>query len=253
MQYLISILFILNASYSWGQFYIFGGYNFGAIEMKGTNVIVDQFNANENHQIPALKNNFHGYRIGIGKYSKNTIMELSFGNLISGQKSTTPNQLKENAEVIVNYMSAAVRFGYKPFPKYFFTVGAAFHLGAERIRYSFGGDYQTPVEEYTIAPEFYIDYAFRIKFLLKKSQREKYFYLLRIRPYYQLHQKLPIGNLETGLNQVPNIGNSAIEDQMSHFGFNISIIIPFINDQDRAYLFKTKKTKKKKKAKKSHL
>ncbi|MBL4648296.1 MAG: hypothetical protein JKY03_01095, partial [Aureispira sp.] len=39
---------------------------------------------------------------------------------------------------------------------------------------------------------------------------------------------------------------NAIEDDMSHFGFNISIAIPFITDDDRAYLFASNKKKQKK-------
>lgn len=228
-----------------GQYYIFGGYNYGAITMKGSNVIVDGFNARESHSIAPLTNNFHGYRVGAGKYSKHSVMELGFGNLISSQTSTNPNQLKESAEVVVNYMSATARAGVKPFKKHYFTIGAAMHLGAQRIRYSFGGDYQTPVNQYIIAPEFYIDYAIRIKFLLKKSQRDKYFYLLRIRPYYQLHSIIGVGKFESDLNQTPNVTSNAIEDNMSHFGFNISIVIPFMSDEDRAYLFAPNKRKRK--------
>ncbi len=247
MRYIFSLLLICTTSYSWGQYYIFGGYNFAAIEMKGTNTIIETFNANENHQINAIKNNSHGYRLGIGKYSKNTIMELGFGNIVSAQSSKTPNQLRENAEIIANYMSASLRLGYKPFAKHYFTFGGAIYMGAARIRYSFGGDYQTPVLQYTIAPELYIDYAIRIKFLLKKSQRDDYFYLLRIRPYYQFHQFLPVGKLEADLNQIPNVIPDAIEDKMSHFGFYVSIVIPFITDEDRAYLFAPNKKNKKKK------
>lgn len=227
-----------------GQYYMYGGYNFGLISMPGANSIVETFNAAENHSIGSLSNNFHGYRVGLGKYSKYTVVELGFGNLISSQKSTNPNQLKESAEVVINYMSAHARVGYKPFPKEFFTFGAALHLGAQRIRYSFGGDYQTPISTYTIAPEFYLDYAIKIKFLLKKSQREKYFYLLRLRPYYQLHQKIAIGKFDADLNQNPGVDRAAIEANMSHFGFTVSLVIPFMSDQDRKYLFAEKKKKK---------
>lgn len=244
---MISYCFLLPQSY--GQYYIFGGYNYGAITMEGSNAVIDIFNARENHSIAPLANNFHGYRVGVGKYSKYSILELGFGNLVSNQKSTNPNQLKESAEVVVNYMSVTARGGIKPFPKHHFTFGAAMHLGAQRIRYSFGGDYQTPVNKYVIAPEFYVDYAIKIKFLLKKSQRDQYYYLLRIRPYYQLHAYLESGRFEAELNQTPNVPANAIEDDMSHFGFNVSIVIPFISDDDRAYLFapnkkKGKRTKK---------
>lgn len=240
----ISCCFLLPSTY--GQYYIFGGYNYGAITMEGSNAVIESFNAREDHSIAPLMNNFHGYRVGAGKYSKYTVMELGFGNLVSNQKSSNPNQLKESAEVVVNYMSATARAGVKPFPKHYFTFGAAMHLGVQRIRYSFGGDYQTPVNNYVIAPEFYIDYAIKIKFLLKKSQRDKYYYLLRIRPYYQLHAYLKSGNFETELNQTPNVAVNAIEDDMSHFGFNISIGIPFMSDSDRDYLFAPNKKKQKK-------
>lgn len=245
----ISCCFLIPSTY--GQYYIFGGYNYGAITMEGSNVIIDAFNLREDHSIAPLTNNFHGYRVGVGKYSKYSVMELGFGNLVSNQKSTNPNQLKESAEVVVNYMSVTARAGVKPFPKHHFTFGAAMHLGAQRIRYSFGGDYQTPVNQYVIAPEFYIDYAIKVKFLLKKSQREKYYYLLRIRPYYQLHAYLETGSFERELNQTPNVPDNAIEDDMSHFGFNISIVIPFMTDSDREYLFapNRKKSKKSKKTK----
>lgn len=242
--FIISCCFIIPSSF--GQYYIFGGYNYGAITMKGANAVIETFNERENHSIAPLMNNFHGYRVGVGKYSKYSVMELGFGNLICNQKSTNPNQLKESAEVVVNYMSATARAGVKPFPKHHFTFGAAMHLGTQRIRYSFGGDYQTPVNKYVIAPEFYIDYAIRIKFLLKKSQREKYFYLLRIRPYYQLHSIIGIGNFESELNQTPNVASNAVEDNLSHFGFNVSIVIPFMSDDDRAYLFGPKGKRKRK-------
>lgn len=246
VKYILSILLLLGMmGQIQGQYYMFGGYNFGAINLEGTNTIIGTFNQNENHQIAPLKNNFHGYRFGIGNYGEYTLIEMGFGNLISSQKSNTPNQLKENAEVVANYMSVSARVGYKPFKKHYFTVGGAFHLGAERIRYSFGGDYQTPVLEYTIAPEVYLDYAIRIKFLLKKAQRDKYFYLLRIRPYYQFHQFLPVGQLETELNQVPNVSKSAIEDKMNHFGINISIVIPFIGEKNyKDYVLPSKKRSK---------
>jgi hypothetical protein len=247
MRLIFIILSFCSISPLFGQYYMYGGYNFGAITMKGANEIINVFNQRESHTIGSLTNNFHGFRVGVGKYSKHTIMELGFGNLVANQKSTNPNQLKESAEVEVNFMSVHARFGVKPFPKEFFTFGVAMHLGAQRIRYSFGGDYQTPIEEYVIAPEFYIEYAIKLRFLLKKSQREKYFYLLRIRPYYQLHQNVKIGNFETKLNETPNVLPNAIEDNMSHFGFNISLVIPFISDDDRTYLFARKKTNKKKK------
>lgn len=243
--FILICLFCSTSTFS--QYFMYGGYNFAAIDMKGTNSIVERFNTMENHSIPSLSYNFHGYRVGVGKYSRHTIMELGFGNLISSQVSTNPNQLKESAEIVVNFMSAHGRFGIKPFPKEFFTFGVAVQLGEQRIRYSFGGDYQNPVSRYVIGTEFYIDYGIKIRFLLKKSQRENYFYLLRIRPYIQLHNNFGVGNLETELNKTPNVPVNAIEDNMSHFGFNISIVVPFISEEDRTFLFAPKRKKKKKK------
>ncbi len=246
MRYYLLVALLYTSSLVSAQYYMFGGYSFGAIDLKGSNTIVGTFNTRENHQIGPLKNNFHGYRAGFGKYSQNTVVELGFGNLISSQKSVNPNQLKENAEVVANAMSVSARVGYKPFKKHYFTFGAALHLGAQRIRYSFGGDYQTPVLQYNIAPEVYIDYAIKIKFLLKKAQRDQYYYLLRIQPYYQFHQFLEVGKFEADLNQIPSIANNAIEDKMNHFGFNISLAIPFMSEEDRAYLFAPSKKRKKK-------
>jgi hypothetical protein len=250
MRYTLFILFFAAYSCAYAQYFMFGGYNYAAIDMKGANTIVQEFNLRENHSIGALSNNFHGYRIGLGKYSRHTLMELGFGNLISSQKSSNPNQLKENAEVVVNWMSANGRFGIKPFPKEFFTFGIAMQLGAQRVRYSFGGDYKTPVNQYLIGAEFYLDYAFKIRFLLKKSQRTDFFYLFRIRPYYQLQRKVGLGNFETELNQTPNVAQNAIEDNLSHFGFSISIVVPFISEEDRSYLNGSARKKKKKKKKK---
>lgn len=235
---------------SFGQYYMFGGYNFAAITLKGSNAIISAFNTRESHNIGSFANNFHGYQVGAGKYSKYTMLELGFGNLVASQKSVNPNQLKETAEVVVNFMSVHAAFGVKPFPKEYFTFGVAMHLGAQRIRYSFGGDYETPVNKYTIAPAFFIEYAIKIKFLLKKSQQDKYFYLLRIRPYYQIHQYLEIGNFETQLNQTPNVAFDAIEDDFSHFGFTVSLVIPFMRDEDREYLFAPPKKSKKQKNRK---
>lgn len=250
MRYCFLFVLCCSTFWSFGQYYVFGGYNYGAVTMKGANAIMTQFNQRENHQLPMMQNNFHGYRVGAGRYSKFTIVELDFGNINSVSRSVNPNQLKENVEVIANYMSASIRLGLKPFPKHFFTFGAAMHLGGQRLRYSFGGDYELPVEEYVIAPEVYIDYAIRLKFLLKKSQRADYFYLLRIRPYYQFHTKIPIGNFESEFNGTPNVNKTDIEDNLSHFGIQVSLAIPFITAFDREYLFGPSPKKKRKKKQK---
>lgn len=233
-------LFLLAGHLVFGQYYIFGGYNFGALTLNGTNASIAEFNAQENHSIASLQNNFHGYRVGAGWYAKYALIELAYGNLVGQQSSFNPNQLKERAEVIVNYGSVSARVGLKPFPKHFFTVGGGVHLGGQRYRYSFGGDYVVPIERYGIAPEVYLDYAIRLKFLLKKAQRDRSFYLLRIRPYYQWHVNYRIGEFAQALHKSPALA----EDNFSHFGCTISLVVPFIRDAERSYLFNNKKKRR---------
>lgn len=237
IRFVFSFVLCVWSGLLFGQYYIYGGYNFGALQLDGTNNAVAEFNTAENHTLGLLQNNFHGFRVGAGRYVKHAVVELAYGNLIGQQSSFNPDQLKERAEVVVNYASVSARAGVKPFAKQFFTVGAALHLGAQRYRYSFGGDYQTPIDRYLIAPEVYLDYAIRLKFLLKKSQRDTYFYLLRIRPYYQWHSNRSVESFSQSLNQTPAL----VEDNMSHFGCTVSLVIPFISDAERAYLFHPKK------------
>ena len=229
-----------------GQYYIFGGYNFAAINLKGSNQIISTFNSVENHSIASLQNNWHGYRVGAGRYTRHALIELAYGNLVNKQISLNPDQLKERAEVVVNYLSASARVGYKPFLRHHFTVGAALHLGGQRYRYSFGGNYETPIERYTIVPEVYLDYAIRLRFLLKKAQRGDYFYLLRLRPYYQFHPTEQIGSFAESINQTPPDQARVLEDNFSHFGFTVSLVIPFLNDDERGYLLKNKQKRLKK-------
>jgi len=58
--------FLLVLSCMWttvvvGQYYIFGGYNFGALELQGTNNVIAEFNTVENHSVALLQDNFHGW------------------------------------------------------------------------------------------------------------------------------------------------------------------------------------------------
>lgn len=229
-----------------GQYYIFGGYNFAMINLQGANQVISTFNTAENHNIAPLKNNWHGYRIGAGRYTKHVLVELAYGNLVARQGSLNPNQLKERAEVVVNYFSASARVGYKPFVRQHFTVGATLHLGGQRYRHSFGGNYKTPIERYVIVPEVYLDYAIRLRFLLKKSQRADYFYLLRFRPYYQFHPKEQVAPFAQSLNQNPLNQVQTLEDNFSHFGFTVSLVIPFLNKDERSYLLRNKQKDSKK-------
>ncbi len=238
------LLFVFSTAF--GQYYIFGGYNFAAINLSGSNSIINTFNAGENHDVGDLRNNWHGYRVGAGRYTRHVVIELAYGNVVAQQISINPDQLKERAEVVVNYSSGSARVGYKPFARQHFTIGAALHLGNTRYRYSFGGNYETPISRYTIVPELYLDYAIRLRFLLKKAQREDYFYLLRIRPSYQFHATEQVGAFAQSLNQTAPDQARALEDNFSHFGLTVSLVIPFMNDDERGYLLKNKQKRLKK-------
>ena len=67
MPYFSLLLCLFFYTTTYGQYYMYGGYNYAAIDMKGANSIVATFNETENHSIPPLTNNFHGYRVGVGK------------------------------------------------------------------------------------------------------------------------------------------------------------------------------------------
>ena len=47
------------------------------------------------------------------------------------------------------------------------------------------------------------------------------------------------------MNQIPILNENAIEDQMNHFGFNISLVIPFMNDEERKRILQSSKPKNK--------
>lgn len=227
------------------QFYMFGGYNYGAIKLENANKGIASFNTSENHQLSTFSNNFNGFRFGLGRYTKYNQVEFGIGNVSSRNKSFTPNQLRENAEVLANYLSVSARLGYKPLLRQFLTVGAAFHLGHYRLRYSFGGNYFTPISAYSIAPEIYCDFAFRFKFLLKRHKRNEEFYVFKIRPYYQYHLDFSSKNFSTSLNDTP-AGSLASElDNFSHFGIQISIIVPFLSESDRKLLIRPKSERQK--------
>ncbi|MCP4437561.1 MAG: hypothetical protein GY810_01295 [Aureispira sp.] len=235
------------------QYYIAAGYAHGFSNMPTTTSIISDFNARENHTLGKMQG-LDGYQFAAGMYSDFMMVELGYGNMVKGLKSTNPNQLKENAQVIANQAAVHFNIGYRPFKFHYFTVGGGLTLGQARVRYSFGGDYQAPVKQYNFGAELFVDYGIRLKFLLKKSQRKQLFYLLRIHPYYQFTTGLELRKLETELNQRTELPEGQYFDNMGHFGIRISLVVPFLpkdEQERRKYFEKPKKKKKKKKPKTS--
>lgn len=189
--------------------------------------ITEAFNARENHNLGAVRS-LNGYRFGFGNYSRWTLIELSGGNLSRTKKSNNPAQLKEQAEVRANFASIQLNFGFRPFAKQYFVAGLGLNLAMQRVRYSFGGDYTTPVLTYTIAPEFFVDYGIKIRFLAKREQRDKIFYLLRLRPSYCLHLfPTDLKKMQQQFNDDPTASGSQWRDNWSGFGFQAGICVPF--------------------------
>jgi len=208
------------------QWFVGGGFAQNFKNMPTLNTIVQKFNDNESHTLGKF-NNMSGYHFGIGNYSTFMFMELGMGNMIRVQKSHNPTQLKENALITTNFTSVSMLMGLRPIPNQYFVVGVGTHFGACRIRYSFGGNFQTPVLTYTIAPEFFVDYAFKVRFLLKKESRDKMYYMIRIHPYYQLQFPLDVTKVEKQLNGNTLIKGKELQDNWSNFGIRIGLYVPF--------------------------
>lgn len=211
---------------SHAQYYAFGGYSHGFVQLPSINRSIDNFNLSENHSLNPIRS-MNGYRFGFGSYGKKSIIELGFSNIVRNQQSKNTSQLKSNAQVVLNYMSVSLNVGWKPFQKQYLTTGLGLTMGQMRLRYSFGGDYKTSVQTSGLSPEFFVDYALKIKFLLKKENRNKMFYLLRIRPYYQVHVRTDFKAFEEELNNPPAMENQDYSNHLSHFGFQATLIIPF--------------------------
>lgn len=226
VQILSLILFLcIGTVDSFGQLYVFGGYNHGFVQVPNINRSITSFNTIEDHNLKTIKS-LNGYRFGFGSYGRTTLMELSFGNISRNQRSTNPNQLKENAQVVLNHMSVNLNLGFKPFSQQYFTAGVGLSMGQTRLRYSFGGDYQVSVSTYGISPEVFVDYALKIRFLLKKEDRKKMFYMLRIRPYYQFHFTTDFKAFEEEFNNTTVAAGENFNDALGHVGFRVSLIVP---------------------------
>lgn len=241
------LLLLHNAAQS--QFFAFGNYSHHFMRMPTLQAITDEFNTRENHTLAPIKA-LNGYRFGFGHYSRWTMIELSFGNSTRTKKSYNPSQLKETAEVSTNFGSVQFNLGIRPFARQYFVAGIGLNLAQMRARYSFGGDYTVPVKTYTIVPEIFIDYGIKIRFLAKRDQRDKIFYLLRLRPFYQFHLfPTNLEQMQAQLNNDANAANEKWEDNWGNFGFQVGIAVPFGPNVEE--LAKKQKAPKKEKTEKT--
>ena len=204
MKIVLNLLFIfgclLAMNSAKAQFFAQGGLDLAYSPFEKTNGIIETFNARENHSIPTLVI-MPGYHFGIGKYSEFTRISIGFGTVAKKQTSKNPALLKETVEYAVNITSVDASLGIKPFKRQFHSFGASLHMGQVRHRYSFGGDYIIPISRYGIWGEFFADFAFKFRFLIKKEMREKNFYIFNIKPYYRLNQPVDLHNMERDFNE----------------------------------------------------
>jgi hypothetical protein len=220
------VLFFCTYTYlAQAQVFIQGSYNHQFKNLSALNAIVDDFNTRENHQIKDFKS-LGGVHFSVGWYQPVFMVELGFASSIRRQKSFMPNQLRESAEVVVNYLAATAHVGFRPLLNEYLTLGLGVNVGKQRVRYSFGGDYTTPVNVLTVAPEFFVDYAIKLRFLVRKELRNKVFYMLRLRPFYQLHFPTDLVAMEQQFNQNPSANSSAYVQNFSSIGFRIGLVVP---------------------------
>lgn len=229
---LLLLAFFMATNPIKAQFFAEGGFDFAYIPLKETNRLFDQFNAREAHNLSGI-NTMSGYHVGFGKYSNFTVMGIGFGNIFTKQISKNPALLKETVEFAVNMSSVDVSLGIKPFKRQFHTFGASLHMGQLRYRYSFGGDYIVPLTRYSIGGEFFIDLAFKFRFLIKKELREKNFYIFRIRPYYKLNQSIDLYPVQQAFNEDATVQFGDIVESLNHFGIRASLTIPFLNKDEQ--------------------
>lgn len=192
-----------------------------------TNAIMQRFNNSANHSLEPIQN-LGGYQFGFGSYGWYTLMELNYGNLVRSQQSRNPNQIRENAEVVINQSTINLNLGIRPIANRYFVVGAGIHLGQTRIRYAFGGDYIEAVKPYVMSAQLFMGYGFKTQFLLKKERRPDYYYVFRIRAYYQAQQVVDVSPLEQQLNGGPINPADDFDDNLSGPGIQVSLIAPFM-------------------------
>jgi hypothetical protein len=227
------------------QAFVSGTYSHHFLTMPRLNSIMDSFNLRENHQLKHITS-LSGFQFTAGAVQELAIIEFGFANSVRRIKSITPNQLRETAEVIASYTAATFHVGVRPFLSQYFFVGIGANFGLNRIRYSFGGDYIQPIQRYNLAPEIFVDYSIKIKFLLKQNLRKQTFYLLRIRPFYQVHFPLNVARMEQSFNENTTVvaSNAAYEENWSNFGIRIGLVVPISKIPDYGPIIKAKKIPK---------
>jgi hypothetical protein len=249
MKYFNLVLLLFFSNLVCAQFYAEGGYELSFLNQKETNRIISEFNDREGHNLADFKT-LSGYRFGFGKYGRFTNMEISFGNIFKKQLSKNPSILRENAEVIVNSFSLDASVAYRPLKSEFFSVGGALHFGQVRYRYSFGGDYRVPIAQYGIWAEIFADLAFKFRFLLKKESRDEQFYIFKIRPFYRLHSSYDLQKFQQDFNNDNTVISGERMQSLNNFGLRISLLVPFLNQDEKEYYKKGGKLEQEKLKKK---
>lgn len=227
LRILLFLLFLLCSVQLSAQAYAHITYTQHLSPLPITNSIMQRFNDAANHSLEPIQS-LGGYQVGFGSYGWYTLMELNYGNLVSRRQSRNPTQIRENAEVIVNQSTINLNLGLRPITNKHFVIGAGIHLGQTRIRYAFGGNYIESVKPYVMSAQLFTGYAFKSRFLLKKERRPDYYYLIRIRAYYQLQQTVDVQPLEQQLNGAQATPIDNYDENLSAPGLQVSIIAPFM-------------------------
>ncbi len=206
------------------QSYFVAGGMVGFPKYEAFNGILKQYNSAGEHRL----GNFGfmpGFEFGVGTYGEHTMMEGKIASLGQTINSHVLNANPEDVTVDFSFTYINYSFGYRPFSKSYFTIGAGVNVGQMQTRYSFLSDWQVMNQDYTAGSEFFIDYAFPIKL---KRKREPY--LLRIRPYYQhFFGGLNLTKFNANFNEAGQ--SSPIIQDPSHLGVHLSIIVPFGKDK----------------------
>ncbi len=233
MRFAVCCLFLLLCSSALrAQFFFSGAYSQQWLRMPRLEAIIDTFNTRENHTLPKLRS-LSGFQATVGGVQTFAIVELGVSNAVRRLRSFSPNQLRENAEIVASHTAINFSLGFRPLQKQFLFVGVGLNFGLSRLRHSFGGDYVVTLKKYNLAPEIFFDYSIKIRFLLKPAQREKMFYLLRLRPFYQFHFPYDLTNTDTQLNGAPSQTpqSAAYAERWNNFGFRIGLVIPFFKSE----------------------
>lgn len=226
------LLITLSTQSLWAQYHVYGGFEYGFLNLETTNEILSEFNQRESHDLQNFSA-LSGYRFGFGRYAEFSSIELGFGSLFSRKLSKNPALLKETAEFVVNMSSVDASLALRPFKYKFHSFGAALHMGQIRYRYSFGGDYLVPLEYYSIWGEVFVDIGIPFRFLIKQEMRDKLFYIFRIRPYYKINSPLDISTVQRDFNEAPTVSNGSFKEQLNHFGVRVSITVPFLSKSEQ--------------------